>query len=145
MGSLPAMPAAPAASSAATRAVMQGNRSRDTGPEIALRRELHRRGLRFRVHHTPVPSLRCRPDIVFTRQRLAVFVDGCFWHRCPEHAASPSRNGAYWEAKFQHNADRDRRHDRALAAVGWAVVRIWEHEAIGDAVAQVMSALDERA
>jgi DNA mismatch endonuclease, patch repair protein len=74
-----------------------------------------------------------------------VFVDGCFWHRCPEHAASPSRNSAYWEAKFQLNVDRDRRHDRALAAAGWRVVRIWEHEGVDDAVMRVTEALADLA
>jgi DNA mismatch endonuclease, patch repair protein len=112
---------------------MLGNRSRDTGPELRLRQELHRRGRRFRVHVAPVQGLRCRPDIVFTRARLAVFVDGCFWHRCPEHAASPTRNAEYWEAKFRLNVERDRRHDQALADAGWTVLRIWEHDAPGAA------------
>jgi DNA mismatch endonuclease (patch repair protein) len=121
---------------------MQGNRSTDTSPEMKLRRELHRRGLRFRVHFAPVPGLRCRPDIVFTRQRLVVFVDGCFWHRCSQHASSPVRNSDYWQAKFERNVDRDRRNDRALAEAGWKVLRIWEHDAPGDAASQVQELLE---
>jgi DNA mismatch endonuclease (patch repair protein) len=121
---------------------MLGNRSRDTGPELRLRKELHRRGRRFRVHFAPVRGLRCRPDIVFSRNRLAVFVDGCFWHRCPEHATSPTRNAAYWDAKFRLNVERDRRHDQALAEAGWTVLRIWEHDATDAAADRVEQHLE---
>lgn len=107
---------------------MRANRRRDTQPELAVRRELHRRGLRYRVDAAPVRGLRCRADLVFTRARVAVFVDGCFWHLCPEHGTSPSANGDWWRRKLLANVERDRRNDSALAAAGWRVVRVWEHE-----------------
>jgi DNA mismatch endonuclease (patch repair protein) len=120
---------------------MRANRSRDTVPELALRRELHRRGLRYRVNHRPLPGLRCTPDILFTRARVAVFVDGCFWHRCPEHATSPAANGAWWRDKLAANVARDRRNDAQLNTAGWRVVRVWEHEDVGQAADRVMEAV----
>jgi len=107
---------------------MRGNRSAETSPEVALRSELHRRGRRFRKHHQPIPGLRCRADLVFAGARVAVFVDGCFWHRCPEHGTEPRTNSDYWEAKLERNVARDRRNDVALKAAGWSVVRVWEHD-----------------
>ena len=107
---------------------MQGNHSRDTRPEIAVRSALHRTGLRFRKHARPLPSLKCEADVVFPRERIAVFVDGCFWHGCPEHGKRPGEPGGYWHAKLERNASRDRRNDVALKAAGWLVVRVWEHE-----------------
>jgi DNA mismatch endonuclease (patch repair protein) len=98
---------------------------RSTGPELAIRRELHRRGLRFRVNHAPLPG---RPDIVFTRARVAVFVDGCFWHRCAQHGTLPRNNAQWWLAKLDRNVARDRSKDAALAQLGWAVIHVWEHE-----------------
>jgi DNA mismatch endonuclease (patch repair protein) len=98
---------------------------RSTGPELAIRRELHRRGLRFRVDHSALPG---RPDIVFTRARLAVFVDGCFWHRCPEHGTLPRNNSQWWLAKLDRNVARDRSKDATLAELGWRVIHVWEHE-----------------
>jgi DNA mismatch endonuclease, patch repair protein len=101
---------------------------RDTAPEVALRRELHRRGLRFRVDW-PLPGMpRRRADIAFTRSRVAVFVDGCFWHSCPEHRTAPVANSAWWDAKLEANARRDRHTNEHLAALGWIVLRFWEHE-----------------
>jgi DNA mismatch endonuclease, patch repair protein len=110
-----------------------------TAPEIDLRRELHRRGLRFRVDlPLDVPDLRRRrADVVFTRRRVAVFVDGCFWHACPSHATSPKANAAWWEAKLAGNVARDRDTDARLVAAGWVVVRVWEHEAVLDAADRV--------
>ncbi|MYC83386.1 MAG: very short patch repair endonuclease [Acidobacteria bacterium] len=103
-------------------------RNRHTAPEVAIRRELHRRGLRYRVNMA-IPQIgRSRPDIVFTRVRVAVFVDGCFWHRCPEHGSSPKTNAGWWRQKLDANVDRDRATDTALAEAGWTVIRIWEHE-----------------
>ena len=96
-----------------------------TGPELALRRELHRRGLRFRVNHPGLPG---RPDLAFTRARLAVFVDGCFWHRCPEHGVMPKNNRDWWQAKLDRNVERDREKDALLERDGWLVVHVWEHE-----------------
>jgi DNA mismatch endonuclease (patch repair protein) len=123
---------------------MKANRGRDTGPELGLRRELHRRGLRYRVHIDPVPGLRCRPDIVFTSVRVAVFVDGCFWHSCPEHATSPRANQAWWRDKLADNVRRDRRNDSALAAAGWVVVRVWEHEPVSEGADLVEEAVRRR-
>jgi DNA mismatch endonuclease (patch repair protein) len=123
----PVLPPAPIATSAAVRRVMQGNRGRDTGPEVALRSALHRRGLRFRKSWSP-PGLRSRGDVAFPARRVIVFVDGCFWHRCPQHGVQPSTNARYWSAKLDRNVARDRRNDHVLAAAGWTVVRVWEHE-----------------
>lgn len=112
----------------ATAARMSRQRRRDTAPEIALRRELHRRGLRFRVDH-PLPAMpRRRGDLVFTRARLVVFVDGCFWHACPEHGTQPTTRAEWWLEKLARNVNRDRDTDSRLAAEGWTVLRIWEHE-----------------
>ena len=101
---------------------------RDTAPELALRRELWRRGLRYRVDRPPVPGMRRRADIVFSRARVAVYVDGCFWHSCPLHATTPKANREWWEAKLAANVRRDRDTDQRLAQLGWTVVRLWEHE-----------------
>ena len=107
---------------------MQGNRSSDTTPERAVRSALHRRGVRFRKNARPVAALRCSADVVFSRSRVAVFIDGCYWHGCPIHGTSPSTNAAYWRAKLDANVARDRRNDSELAALGWTVLRFWEHE-----------------
>jgi len=120
---------------------MQGNIASGTGPELALRSELHRRGYRFRKHRQVSPELRCRADLVFPAARVAVFVDGCFWHRCPEHGVSPQTHSAYWRAKLDRNVARDRRNDTALAALGWTVVRTWEHEDPVQAADRVAEAL----
>ncbi|MFF5171549.1 very short patch repair endonuclease [Micromonospora sp. NPDC000089] len=104
---------------------MKGMRRSSTKPELLIRRELHRRGLRFRVNHPALPG---RPDVAFTRVRLAVFVDGCFWHRCPLHGVMPKNNRAWWEAKLQRNVERDHEKDIALAALGWHVQHFWEHQ-----------------
>ncbi len=133
---MPRVPSPPASSPAA-RATMQANRRRDTAPELALRRELHRRGLRYRVDHAPVPGLRCRADVVFTRARVAVFVDGCFWHRCPDHGNTPRANHQWWDSKLAANVERDRAADAALRARGWSVIRIWEHEPPEDAAERI--------
>lgn len=135
-------PAAPAPSSARARQVMLGNR-RESARERALRSALHARGLRFRKDYPPVPGLRCRVDVAFTRNRLAVFVDGCFWHRCPLHASEPKANGAYWRAKLDGNVARDHRNDLALRDAGWAVVRLWAHERIEDMADEVECVLSQ--
>jgi DNA mismatch endonuclease (patch repair protein) len=131
------------ASSPAVRRAMQGNRSTDTLPEVRLRSALHRSGLRFFKHQRPQPALSCRADIVFPRRRLAVFVDGCFWHGCPEHGTRPRTNADWWEAKLTRNRLRDDRNGAELALAGWRVLRIWEHEEVDDAVARVREALAE--
>lgn len=120
---------------------MVANRRRDTLPERAIRSALHRQGLRFRVDYPPLPGVRCRPDIVFTRQRVAVFIDGCFWHACPQHGNLPKANRDWWQQKLSANVDRDRRNDAALSDADWQVVRIWEHEPVEDAVDRVLRLL----
>lgn len=123
---------------------MQANRRSNTKPEVALRSELHRLGYRYRKdHRLDLPTgVRVRPDIVFTRRKVAVFVDGCFWHVCPEHGRQPTRNEWYWSPKLRRNVERDRRADSALAEAGWHVVRIWEHETLADAVGRVQEVLE---
>ncbi len=120
------------ASSEAARRTMQGNRRRDTAPELAVRRLLHAAGCRYRVDAQPLPGLRRRADIVFTRQKLAVFLDGCYWHGCPMHGATPRTNSDYWSAKLAANRARDADTVERLAEQGWHAARYWEHE---DAVA----------
>jgi DNA mismatch endonuclease (patch repair protein) len=108
---------------------MRRNRGTNSRAEVALRSELHRRGLRFRKNVSVVPGLRCRPDIVFPRWRVAVFVDGCFWHGCPEHGTTPRVHADYWASKIGLNKLRDREQTESLIAVGWSVIRVWEHSA----------------
>jgi DNA mismatch endonuclease (patch repair protein) len=98
---------------------------RDSKPELRLREELHRLGLRYRIQLRGLPGT---PDIAFTRARIAVFVDGCFWHRCPEHGVSPKSNRDWWQVKLDGNVARDRRNDLALTGLGWLSFRVWEHE-----------------
>lgn len=124
-----------------TSARMRAQRRRDTAPEVALRRELHRRGARFFVDRAPLPGLRRRADLVFPRKRVAVYVDGCFWHSCPQHATSPKNNAQWWADKLAANVVRDRDTDTRLAAAGWSVVRIWEHEDPAEAADRVQAAL----
>jgi DNA mismatch endonuclease (patch repair protein) len=107
---------------------MQSNRGRDTSPELAVRRRLHALGLRYRVSVRPMTNVRRTADIVFTRARIAVFIDGCFWHGCPEHYQAPARNAEFWRAKRDRNRERDAETDAALEADGWRVMRFWEHE-----------------
>ncbi len=117
---------------------MQANRSRDTKPELEIRRRLHELGLRYRVAIPPEPGLRRRADIVFTRARVAVFIDGCFWHGCPEHGRSTfNHNAEYWPAKIAANVSRDADTNARLYAAGWHVLRYWEHEDAGDVVEEI--------
>jgi DNA mismatch endonuclease (patch repair protein) len=121
---------------------MQGNRRSDTQPEVALRRLLHAQGFRYRKDHSlRANGVRVRADVVFTRQRLAVFVDGCFWHGCPDHCRMPGSNVAYWQAKIGRNRARDRRIDDALRGDGWRVLRFWEHVPVEEAAQAVTQAL----
>ena len=103
---------------------MRNNRSRDTTPELTLRRLVWHRGLRFRTH-TKLPG---RPDIVFPAARLVVFIDGCFWHGCAIHGVIPHTRRAFWSRKLTANIERDGATNRRLTAVGWRVLRLWEHE-----------------
>src|SRR5664279_1272492 len=116
------------ASSPSTRASMRGNRGRDTGPELAVRRAVHALGLRYRVSTRPVPSLRRTADLVFTKAKVAVFVDGCFWHGCPQHHTVARTNADFWAAKGNGNRDRDAQTSELLRRAGWIVLRYWEHE-----------------
>lgn len=131
------------ASSPEVRASMQGNRGRDTGPERQLRALLHSRGLRYKVSARPLPDLRRTADMVFTKARVAVFVDGCFWHGCPEHHRPATKNSQFWRSKIADNQRRDAETNEALANQGWTVVRCWEHDdpqAVADHVARVVEA-----
>lgn len=116
------------ASSAARRRNMQAIRSRDTTPEKAIRRLVHAKGLRYRTSARPLPDLRRTADMVFRPARVAVFIDGCYWHGCPEHYVSPKTNRGYWSGKVAGNMARDRDTDRRLEEAGWLVLRFWEHE-----------------
>ena len=107
---------------------MQANRSRDTSPEMAIRRLLHAMGLRYRVDVRPVKKVRRRADVVFGPARVAVFVDGCFWHCCPEHGSVPATNVDYWVPKLERNVERDEETNALLKKEGWRVIRIWEHQ-----------------
>nr|WP_109556237.1 very short patch repair endonuclease [Mycobacteroides salmoniphilum] len=129
------------ASSERSRAVMKGNRGRDTTPEVAVRRLLHASGLRYRVHQRPLQELRRTADIVFRRKRIAVFIDGCYWHGCPAHYVQPNANGDYWAAKIATNVTRDRDTDSALVAAGWKVLRFWSHESPHDVCLRVRAAV----
>lgn len=106
---------------------MLSNRGRDTGPELDVRKLLHAAGARFRVDFPPLGGRR-RADIVFTKKHLAIFIDGCFWHSCPEHATVPTRHSEYWIPKLQRNVERDREMDELLQQHDWTVLRFWEHE-----------------
>ena len=133
----------PGSSSTVVSARMSRQGRRDTGPEVALRRALHARGLRFRVVY-PVPGQRRRTiDIAFTRRKVAVFVDGCFWHGCPEHGVRPRSNSSWWREKLAANQARDQDTNRLLEESGWAVVRIWEHEPVERATRVVLDVVDQ--
>ncbi|MFB4300408.1 very short patch repair endonuclease [Actinomadura sp. NTSP31] len=116
------------ASSLGVRKSMQSNKSRDTKPELALRRAVHALGLRYRVSIRPLPSVRRTADLVFTRARVAVFMDGCFWHGCPVHHTKSATNAEYWAEKVRRNRERDQQTDRLLHEAGWRTIRVWEHE-----------------
>lgn len=134
----------PVPSSEAVSRVMRGNRRSDTRLEVRVRSELHRRGLRFRKQLLiTAGDVRVRADVAFLRQRLAVFLDGCFWHRCPEHGNSPRANSDYWSTKLDRNVERDRKVLAALETAGWSVLRIWEHVPADLAADQVQTTLAE--
>ncbi|MFG2249106.1 very short patch repair endonuclease [Spirillospora sp. NPDC048823] len=123
---------------------MRANRSRDTKPELALRSAAHRLGLRYRVDTAPVKGLRRRADLVFTRARVAVFSDGCYWHGCPEHYRPARKNGQFWDDKISTNRARDQDTDVRLADAGWLVIRVWEHEDPAEAADRVAQAVRGR-
>ena len=133
----------PHPSSEGRSANMRANRRTDTKPELALRHALHRLGYRYRKDHRLDldGGRRVRPDIAFTARKVAVFVDGCFWHACPEHGSKPRANEWYWGPKLIKNVERDRINDAALILAGWTVVRLWEHVPLDEAVGTVVTAL----
>lgn len=134
----------PVPSTAAATVIGKANRRTDTKPEQALRSALHRRGLRFRKDFLiRAGGVRTHADAAFTRRRLAVFVDGCFWHCCPQHGSAPRSNTAYWGPKLQGNVERDRRVTAALEADAWTVLRIWEHVPVDEAADLVQRTLTE--
>jgi DNA mismatch endonuclease (patch repair protein) len=121
---------------------MQAIRRSNTKPEVALRSALHRLGYRYRKDFRLdlADGVRVRPDIVFTARKIAVFVDGCFWHVCPVHGREPTSNEWYWAPKLRRTVERDRAADASLTAAGWRVVRLWEHEPLPSAVDAVVEA-----
>lgn len=123
---------------------MQGNRRRDTRPEMQVRRAVHALGLRYRVDVRPLANLNRRADLVFIRAKVAVFVDGCYWHGCPEHGTTAKTNAAYWTPKIQRNRERDAETNRLLRAAGWVVLRAWEHEDADDVAALIMKTVKAR-
>lgn len=123
---------------------MRNTRSRDTRPELALRRELFRRGLRYRVNRRPEPSIRSTADLLFPRARVAVYVDGCFWHSCPDHGNLPRANSEWWRRKLEGTVARDRRNESALADRGWLVIRVWEHERADEAAERIARLVVDR-
>lgn len=124
---------------------MRANTKRDTKPELRLRSALQAQGLRFRKDYLiEMDGFRVRADVVFTRQRIAVFVDGCYWHSCPDHGTSPRSNTEYWEPKLRRNGERDVLVTRVLTEAGWLVVRLWEHVAMDEAVSRVCQARASR-
>jgi DNA mismatch endonuclease (patch repair protein) len=133
------------ASAPDVRARMQRQRTRDTEPELAIRRLLHSRGLRYRVDTSPLPGLKRRADVVFGPSKVAVFVDGCFWHGCPEHGRRATKaNSEYWLRKVQKNAARDEDTDTTLRAAGWLPIRVWEHEIPSEVADTIEAAVQER-
>lgn len=123
---------------------MQRQAQRDTQPELALRRELWRRGFRYRVDVAPVVALRRRADVVFSRASVAVYVDGCYWHRCPQHGTVPRANRDWWIAKLEGNVQRDRDTDFRLRSAGWEVIRVWAHEPVTEAADRVATMVTRR-
>lgn len=129
------------ATSPATRRSMLANRGRDTKPELSLRRALHRLGYRFRVDIRPLPDVNRRADIVFTRQRVAIFVHGCFWHGCPDHYVAPKANSTFWADKIERNITRDAETVVLMRQAGWTPVVIWEHQSLDEAIHAVGEAV----
>lgn len=137
-------PASSWAASRSVRAAMRGNRSRDTAPEKLLRKHLHERGVRYRVSHRPMASVRRTADVAFPGVRVAVFVDGCFWHGCPDHCRWPGTNEEFWRDKIEGNRARDSETNRLLEQSGWLPVRVWEHEDPSEAAAKIIALVRAR-
>lgn len=134
----------PWASSDATRKTMQGNRARDTKAELAIRRLVHAHGLRYRVNARPEPEMRRTADLLFIREHVAVFIDGCYWHGCPEHFTMPATNPDYWSEKIGRNRARDLETTSRLEERGWLVLRFWEHEAPASVAERIAQSVRDR-
>lgn len=133
------IPSSHEASSRMARVPQKGTKA-----ELGLRRILHSRGLRYRLHVTVLTKPRRVADIVFSSAHVAVFVDGCFWHGCPEHASWPKSNANFWREKIEANRVRDADTDQRLSALGWKTVRVWEHEDPSDAANRIAELVDAR-
>lgn len=120
---------------------MQANRGRDTSPELRVRRLAHAAGLRYRVNARPLPGERLTADLVFSRARVAVFVDGCFWHGCNVHYRPATKNAAFWENKIKENVRRDAKASARLEDAGWTVIRAWEHDPPDEVVKRIVKAV----
>lgn len=127
----------PQATTDAVSRAMKNQRTRDTGPELTLRRELHRRGLRYRLQRKPIPGLRRTVDIVFPRPRIAVDVRGCFWHGCANCKTMPKANNSWWTEKIAKNRARDQATESALCEAGWNVIVVWEHDVCAHAADRI--------
>ncbi|MBS3954770.1 MAG: very short patch repair endonuclease [Methylomicrobium sp.] len=134
----------PVPSSGAALARMKATKPRDTEPEKALRSKLHKRGLRYRVDVRPIESLNRRADIVFRAAKVAVFVDGCFWHGCPIHGTQAKANAEFWKNKINRNQERDAETNQLLKKAGWKVIRVWEHENPENASAKIQKIILKR-
>jgi DNA mismatch endonuclease (patch repair protein) len=132
------------ASSPAARRTMQSNQKKNTKPELVLRQALHALGLRYRIHTTPGQTSRCIADVVFPTERVAIFVDGCFWHGCTLHTSPPRTNAEYWGQKIRGNRERDLQTDRVLAEGGWLSIRVWEHEDPAAAAGSIVKLVTQR-
>lgn len=132
------------ASSPGVRASMQSNKGRDTKPEVALRSAVHAAGLRYRVSTRPLSDLRRTADLVFPKAKVAVFLDGCFWHGCPDHHTVAATNPKFWAEKVEGNRLRDRDTDRRLAEAGWTSIRVWEHEDPAEAAQRIRAVVVAR-
>lgn len=132
------------ASTPAVRRNMQANRGRDTAPEMAVRRMLHARGLRYRVCARPIPGSRRTVDIVFGPAKVAVEVRGCFWHGCPDHRQPARTNAEFWRTKLAENIARDEEKREALEAAGWILVVVWEHDDPVEAASRIATLVAER-
>ena len=134
----------PPPSSEAARNRMKAVRQTGTAAELALRKALDAYGLSYEVDVPPLPDLRRRADILFRREKVAIFVDGCFWHGCPLHGTQAKANAQFWAEKIEQNKERDHDTNRRLEAAGWTVIRIWEHEDPLEAAKKVWACLQEQ-
>lgn len=132
------------ATSPEVRRSMQANRGRDTKPELAIRRAVYATGLRYRVDSRPLAGLNRRADLVFIGAKVAVFVDGCFWHGCPTHHTVARANAKFWAEKVRRNRERDAETNQALETAGWIAIRVWEHEDPAAAASRVVATVRER-